>query len=417
MQALQDSVCPGGRGKLVCILGHFGSTNFGNEITFQTTVYHVRRRLPAVEISCVCTGPEAVSAAQHIRAYSISGVVVKSRNRSNRLARRLRRIFIGIPIELYRWVDAFRALKGTHALIVPGTGLLTDAYGLLGWGPYNLFKWVLLAKLRGSKVFIVSVGAGPIYSTLGRWLIKGTLALADFRSYRDKASLNYLKKIGLATNGDRVFPDLVFSLPRVDLPRGDDHRRQGRPVVALGLMVYAGRYSVDNPTDAIYQAYLANLVLFAQWVLNRGYNLRLVIGQLNDRRVTEEFKSRLRASWPEYEEKRLLDEPAASVEQLLPQLAEAKVVVATRFHNVLLAMVLHKPVIAISFHHKCASLMSDMGLMEYCHDINGTNADKLIAQFQKVEENAPKLEAAIRLQVEQSCRALEAQYDLLFKNI
>ena len=42
-------------------------------------------------------------------------------------------------------------------LIVPGTGLLTDAYGLGGWGPYSLFKWSLAAKLRGCRVLFVSV--------------------------------------------------------------------------------------------------------------------------------------------------------------------------------------------------------------------------------------------------------------------
>jgi|SRR6516225_3197928 len=42
------------------------------------------------------------------------------------------------------------------------------------------------------------------------------------------------------------------------------------------------------------------------------------------------------------------------------------------------ALELHKPVIAISFHHKCTSLMSDMGLAEYCHDINHMNAGRLI---------------------------------------
>jgi polysaccharide pyruvyl transferase WcaK-like protein len=70
-------------------------------------------------------------------------------------------------------------------LVVPGTGLLTDAYGLLSWGPYNMFKWSLAAKLRCCKLVFVSVGAGPIYSALGRWLVKSALSLADFRSYRD----------------------------------------------------------------------------------------------------------------------------------------------------------------------------------------------------------------------------------------
>ena len=51
-----------------------------------------------------------------------------------------------------------------------------------------------------------------------------------------------------------------------------------------------------------------------------------------------------------------------------------------------MAMLLHKPVIAISFHHKVSSLMAQMALSEYCHDIHQMDADRLIAQFQKLEK-------------------------------
>ena len=97
-------------------------------------------------------------------------------------------------------------------LIVPGTGLLTDAYGLFGWGPYSLFKWSLLAKACRCKLLFVSVGAGPIYGALGRWFVKSALSLADFRSYRDDSTKQYLKSIGFHSDNDRVCPDLVFSL-------------------------------------------------------------------------------------------------------------------------------------------------------------------------------------------------------------
>ncbi len=88
---------------------------------------------------------------------------------------------------------------------------------------------------------------------------------------------------------------------------------------------------------------------------------------------------------------RVIHEPASSIEQLLSQIAETDMVVATRFHNVLLALVFTKPVIAISFHHKCASLMEEMGLSDYCQDINHINAKRLIEQFQELEKNAESL--------------------------
>ena len=400
----------------ICFFGHFGSPNFGNEITLQTFLHHVRHRLPEAKVACICTGPEALGATQKIETVPISRTFAKPGRLRTRLARLLRRIFIGVPSELCRWLDAFKTLKGTDVLIIPGTGLLTDAYGLRGWGPYNLFKWSLIAKLRACELLFVSVGAGPLYSTLGRKFVKSALSMADFRSYRDNASLEYLKRIGFETNSDRVYPDLVFSLPETAIP-SDNNEQERRSVVGLGLMEYAGKYSVEKPSNGIYLEYLDNLVAFAGWLLAHDYVIRLLIGELCDRSASKEFKSLLKASFGAYAEERIIDQPALSVEQLMPQIAATDVVVATRFHNLLLALVLNKPVIAISFHHKCASLMNDMGLAEYCHDINHMNAGRLIEQFQDVERNAEKLKPVIRQKVEQSRKALDEQYSLIFKSV
>jgi polysaccharide pyruvyl transferase WcaK-like protein len=396
----------------IWFFGHFGSPNFGDEITLQAILYHLRRRLPAAKFACICTGPEALQASQKIQTVPISRDFVKYRRLRTRLARLLRRIFIGIPNELCKWLDAFRTLKFTDVLIIPGTGLLTDAYGLSRWGPYSLFRWSLIAKLRGCQVLFLSVGAGPIYSRLGRFLVKIVLSLADFRSYRDNASLAYVRSIGFSTNGDRVYPDLAFSLPESSIPN-DKGKRTGRPVVGLGVMTYVGKYSVENPSHAIYQEYLQNLVAFAGWLLKNDYAIRLLIGDLSDLSVLKEFKSLLNASFGVYDEERIIDQPALSVEQLLPQIAATDIVVATRFHNVLLALVLNKPVVAISFHHKCSSLMNEMGLAEYCHDINHMNADRLIEQFESVERNAERLKSVIRQRVEQSRLALDEQYKMI----
>jgi len=404
--------------KKFCFFGHFGSDNFGNESTLQAILYHLRQVFPDAKFACICSRPETLAATQNIQAFPISGMVVKAWTRRGRVVALLRKVLVGVPSELYRWLIAFNTLRGACVLIIPGTGLLTDAYGVFGWGPwpYNLFKWSLIAKLRGCGILFISVGVGPIYSTLGRCFVKAALSMADFRSYRDEASMAYLKDIGFRTNSDRLYPDLVFSLPEILIPH-DGEKRRGRPVVGLGVMSYAGKYSIENPSDVIYRDYLDNLVIFARWLLVHDYDIRLIIGEVSDRDVSEEFKSLLRASLGAYDGERIIDQPALSVEQLLPQIAATDIVVATRFHNVLLALVLNKPVISVSFHHKCASLMSEMGLSRYCHDINHMNADRLIEQFQDLKRNAERLKPLIRQRVEQSRKALDEQYSLIFNRL
>jgi polysaccharide pyruvyl transferase WcaK-like protein len=401
----------------ISLFGHFGQINFGNESTLQAILYHLHRHIPDAETTCICTYPDVTTRTYNIDAVPMTGVFVKPLwLRGNPAARFLRKIIIGIPSELYRWLAAIRILKGMGMLIVPGTGLLTDVCGLSGWGPYTMFKWSLVAKLCRCKLLFVSVGAGPVYSPLGKYFVKSALSLAEFRSYRDNASLEYLKGIGFPTNSDRVYPDLVFSLPEAVIT-SDNSEKKRRSVVGLGLMEYYGKPSVDSPGHATYLAYLENLVVFLRWLLAHEYDARLLIGDVGDRRVTEEFKSLLKERSLIYDEARIIDEPVSSVEHLLSQLAATDIVVATRFHNVLLALLLNKPVISISFHHKCASLMTEMGLGEYCHDINHMNAGRLIEQFQDVERNAEKLKPVIRQKVEQSRKALDEQYSLIFKGV
>jgi polysaccharide pyruvyl transferase WcaK-like protein len=402
--------------KTISFFGGFGLGNFGNEITLQAILYHLRRLLPNVKVSCICADPAATATTHNIICVPISRTVVKAWRPHNRVTRVLRSVFIGVPSELYRWLEALMTLKRTDVLIIPGTGLLTDAYGLRSWGPYSIFKWSLIAKMRGCKLLFVSVGAGPIDSRVGRWLVTSALALADFRSYRDNATKEYLSSIGAGVASDRVYPDLAFSIVDEITPKYAIPRRR-RSVVGLGLMLYHGKLSSDKLRESTYTAYLEQLAVFVKWLLARDYDIRLLIGELSDIRVRTEFKALLKDRLGVYDEDRIIDDPVLSVEDLLAQLAETDAVVATRFHNVLLALALNKPVISISFHQKCTSLMQNMGLQEYCQDIKQLNADKLIEQFCQLEKNAGSLRHMIREKVADCREALDEQYRLIFKDL
>jgi polysaccharide pyruvyl transferase WcaK-like protein len=397
----------------VSFFGHFGSSNSGNESTLLAILTRLRSIFPGSEFSCICTNPEVVIARDGIEAVPITTRAARIWDPDIPIAARVPMAFVGVCAELRQYGRAFRKLKGTDMLIVPGTGLVTDAFGLHDWGPYSVFKWALMAKLRGCRVLFVSIGAGPIHSAGGRFLVKAALALADYRSYRDAASREYLRGIGFRSERDPVYPDLVFSLPEALLSH--DHARSNgrRRVVGLGLKVYESTYSAADPRPATYTAYLESLAVFATWLLEHDYDIRLLLGDA-DTFVIEQFKSVLQAGFGRYDEKRIVAQPIASAQDLLAELAETDVVVATRFHNVLLALLLNKPVIAISFHHKCSSLMRQMTLSEYCHEIDHMEPDRLIAQFHELEQNREAIKRMIGHGVGEARAALDEQYDLLF---
>jgi polysaccharide pyruvyl transferase WcaK-like protein len=399
--------------KKIAFFGHFDSTNFGNESTLQAILYNLRRFQPNAEVTCISTGPEAASATHHIEAIPMGERIIGSWSPRNPLSRILRRICIGPPTEAYLWVKALIRLRRIDMLIIPGTGLLTDAYGLLSWGPYSLLRWSLIAKICRCKLLLVSVGAGPIYGVFGRWFVKSILSLSDFRSYRDDSTLQCISSIGFGANNDLVYPDLAFSLPEAVIVHQDGEKTR-RSVVGLGVMQYAGKYSIENPTDKVYLSYLENLAIFVQWLLARGYDVRLLIGDLGDTDAKKAFRDLLRERISLCDEAHIIDEPICSVENLLSQIAATDLVVATRFHNVLLSLLCIRPVISVSFHHKCESLMSAMGLSEYCLNINDFNSDQLMERFCELERNCDSIKSSIKDKTLEFRKALDEQYELIF---
>jgi polysaccharide pyruvyl transferase WcaK-like protein len=407
--------------KRLGFFGHFGDINFGNESTLQAMLYHIRRNLPDAELTCVCSDPGFVTRLYGINAVSMNGTSAKALwLRRGRISTLIRRVAVCIPNEIYRWFEASRVLRHMDALIVPGTGLLTDVCGLRGWGPYNIFKWSVMAKICRCKLLFISVGAGPLYSRLGRWLVRSALFIADFRSYRDYDTKEYLNSIGFSTFSDVVYPDLAFSLPESALSNNNHDQRTSvdcRPVVGIGVMLYAGRLSMDRPSDEIAAEYLDNLTKFSMWLLDHGYNIRLLIGDKCDQPVTESFMKMLMKRMDTYDPERILGEKISSVESLLDAISRTDIVVATRFHNIVLALLLNKPVLAIGFHQKCVSLMNDMGLTEYCLDIKQLKAEVLIEKFLRVEKNKEALKTLIGQKRAESRVNLDRQYGRIIREV
>lgn len=396
-----------GKPTRIAVFGHFDGTNLGNEATLKAALYHLRRLHPDAEVIGVCTGPETTAATYHIKAIPIARTYVKFWAPRNPLAKLARKICVVIG-EPFRWFEGIASLWGADMLIVPGTGLLTDAYGLWDWGPYSLLRWATIAKICRCRLAFISVGAGPFHSAIGKLCAKSFLSLADFRSYRDEASRLCLQGIGFSADGDRVFPDLAFSLPKDAISPRDGAMGAGA-VIGLGVMAWADKYSKHGRDAAAQSSYLQSFGKLARWLLARGYNIRLLIGDFTD----EPAKQALLQSIGPYDQSRVINEPIRSVDDLMSQIAATDAVVATRFHNIILALLCEKPVISVSFHHKCDALMDAMGLSDYRLNSGDLEPETLIETFRRLEANADSLKAVIKERNKRFRDALDQQYRLV----
>ena len=103
-------------------------------------------------------------------------------------------------------------------------------------------------------------------------------------------------------------------------------------------------------------------------------------------------------------------EPAQTVPELLRQIAETEVVISARYHNLVLALIQDKPVIALSDHPKLDSLATDLGLTRYLLPLATLRAEDLIDRFKLLESDAERLRSYIRAEVTKYRQALEPLY-------
>jgi len=395
----------------ISFYGNFGAGNLGNECTLQAAIEQTLQCWPGAQLSCFCTDPQDVRIRHNIAALPSEAVDKTAAERAGSrpprggLERIFRIAFQRIPLELAHWIKSLRAVSREDMLIVAGTGIVADYMtGPLGW-PYDIFKLSTLAALCRVKLVFLSVGVGPIHHPLSRWFLKRSLALADHRSYRDATSRQYLEEIGFSTGRDLVCPDVVFGLSPSNL--FSSVRAGQRPVIGLGLKDYGTSERLE-PTA--FGEYLDTMAAFVSWLQEHGCGVRLLIGDFQyDSRVIEEFVGILKHRNIPTSAPLLMAEPALTVKELLRQLSETEVVVSPRYHNLVLALLQSKPVIALCDHAKLESLVVDFGLAQYHLSLRDLSLDDLVDKFEQLEVDAARLSPCIAAKLDQYRHALDSQ--------
>jgi polysaccharide pyruvyl transferase WcaK-like protein len=418
----------------IVFYGNFGAGNLGNEVTLQTAIEQTLAHLPGAELLCVCTNPQDVRTRHGIEAaasmsrdsgwsWSDLGAARAGAKGSGamppgglaarpgiaaKLARLRRIVFRRIPRELAHWYAMLRLMMRSDVLLVPGTGIVTDgSCGSFGW-PYDMFKLSVLARLCGKRIIFLSVGAGPFTYRLGCWFIRRSLSLAHYRSYRDADSRQRLEGIGFDTARDAVYPDLVFGLADAHL-QGLPTQTPGRRVIGLGLKDYAT--PIDAAGAGKYRDYLGVMADFVAWLQAQGHAVRLIIGDAQyDTRVREDLIALLESRGAAATQPLLLSDPVPSVAELLRQLRETDAVISPRFHNLVLALMLNKPVIALVDLPKVDALLSDLGLSRYCLPLADLRAETLIQRFGQLQSHVQELKPYIDSRMQRYRAALDEQY-------
>jgi polysaccharide pyruvyl transferase WcaK-like protein len=364
------------RAPAIALFGLFGCGNFGNDGSLEAILNLLRRVRPDARLTCICANPELIRDRFDVVALPISGAHVADAHghRAGGWARK-------IVEKLQDVLSTIRYARKFDLVLIPGTGILDDFGDRPKGMPWNILRWCLLSRLLGAKVAFVCIGAGPIGHPLSRWMMNTAARLAHYRSYRDVLSKDFMTGIGVKTGVDPVFADLAFGLPP---PLHRERPDAERLVVGVGVMSYYGWYSFAEAGAETHRRYIDKLARFVRHILDRGHRVRLLIGETADDAAVKILLSHLRSQSPAIPEEDLVAAPANSLHDVMRQMQETDVIVATRYHNIVCALKLAKPTISLGYSTKNDVLMAPAGLGAYCHHIESFEVDELIEQFEKI---------------------------------
>ncbi len=137
------------------------------------------------------------------------------------------------------------------------------------------------------------------------------------------------------------------------------------------------------------------MTAFVEWLLARDYRVRILIGETSDNRAVQDLFRALRTKNPDRIDDSVEFTPAHTIQDVMRQMADTDVVVATRYHNVICALKMGKPTISIGYAEKNDILLAEMGLGEFCQHIERLDVELLKTQTIRLLSDRAALEPRI----------------------
>ncbi|MCL2849813.1 MAG: polysaccharide pyruvyl transferase family protein [Micrococcales bacterium] len=329
----------------VALFGDFGFGNLGNDMSCR----EAHRRL-----------------AQHLPDAAFTALVRDTRGHTHVLG--LPAVPFGRPhtgswpARVWAKVAALavmvRAVPRYDLVVVPGTGILEEETARMPGGHLVWLASLSLAcRVRRVPLVWVGLGGSPYAHRWPGRTAAWAARPARRRSYRDTMTRDALDHAGLEVSDDRLVHDLVLAADRpvVGAPAG-------RRVVVSAVNVDRGR------GRGRYAAVMAQVVT---QLVAAGDEVTMVVMDDADTAVTEEVRG-------------CLDGPVPTVVQppdldaLLTVLADADVVVASRYHTLVGALLVGRPLVAVVHAAKDAALLAQAGLDRYAIGIATMTADDVV---------------------------------------
>lgn len=432
----------------VAVFGFYGNENLGDEAIVEAVITNVRDSFPGAELRCISVHPvdskerhkvdadsifmpsatyksqrvkiveEQATSTSDVPPFEENSRTNSMRNRLKRLpllrpivslARRILQLPSAIKLHLQFGKHVRDVIGRTDVLLISGSNQFLDNFGGPSAFPYTLWMWTRAASRNNVPIIVMSVGAGPIFSKLSMWLIHRAIRRADYLSLRDIGSVELL---GLDVATTNVRPDLAYShkSETVQTALHRDFSLSGPPLIAINPMAVHARGYWYEVNDEKYEAYVRKLSKLVQYLEGAENEFIFISNQPRDELVIRDVISAAVDSGSSRAalESRFL--ASSTVEEYLQNASKADIIIATRFHATVLALLLARPVIGLCYYKKSADLLRDFSLGDHAFDIDEFRTEDIVNSIHALTNEFEKSARTIAKRVEEFREQLHCQY-------
>lgn len=264
-------------------------------------------------------------------------------------------------------------------LIIGGGGILMDLYrnstilfGLYGW----------LAKVTSTPFIIYGAGAGPITTLFGERVVRHLGNNAKLVSVRDNESQRLLRHVGV-NKEVHVIGDPAFQVTR---PSNQSSTEKALQIGVTAVPYYHSSYWPEENRQ-FYSDYINGMAQNLDKLLEQNPDAAVnffATKHPHDTEVTKDITHLMT-----YNRRcRIYDENLTHMD-IVTLLMEQDLLIGTRLHSLILALVANTPIIAVSYHQKVKDFMVTIDCQDFSVDINALHLrdDYFVVAFAEMNED------------------------------
>lgn len=391
----------------ILILNIFGHKNLGDAMLVESLVQLIRESDPNISITGVAFDVETqkkfmpdVAWVERLAGAKGGHKLVRRFMQAYVLAilcviaffPRLKFIYKILPKGQKEFFDAL--LRSDLAISCPG-GYLEDS----NYAYYINLLQIKIPQIFGVKTILAPQSIGPIESEFGRKMLIEAISSCHAIFVREDYSYEFAVKelarsAPLSVVNTKVFKsgDLAFwynsSGPLKETSKSIESISGKR----VGITLLKWSFPRGGNPEELERKYIDAMNWMIDDLIFHGYSV-VIVNQVADDAayINENFKERPGM---------VFDLSERSPKEILDVIASVDLMIASRFHSCIFAMLTSKPVVSIAYLPKSVEIMSDLGLSNFVINIEDINRENIKNIFFEVSSHAEEISKEMTERIE-----------------